>query len=146
MRDELNTSTAIEDGHIAVPNGGASEAIGGPTALLGDSGNNRPPNEPGRDQISAPPSQAQVLSPDSTEPPDTTAERAADYWFGLITEKPAAEFMRMTNRWLQAKRQHGGGPKFIRISQRCIRYRRIDLKAYADRQLRSSTSDHGETA
>ncbi len=146
MQDELNASTAIEDGIVAVPDGGAGGPGGEPTALLTGAGNNLPPNEPGRNQISARPSHAQVLSPDSTGPPDTTAEKTADYWFGLIIEKQPAEFLRMTDRWLQAKRQHGGGPSFIRISQRCIRYRRVDLKAYTDRQLRSSTSDHGGAA
>ena len=46
-------------------------------------------------------------------------------------------------RWL---RQRGGGPRFIRISARCVKYRRVDLKAYADARLRSSTSDSGEAA
>lgn len=75
--------------------------------------------------------------------PEGIAESDTDYWFGLITEQEAGEFMTMTPRWLQAKRQLGGGPKFVRISMRCVRYRRFDLKEYSDRQLRSSTSDDG---
>ncbi len=69
-----------------------------------------------------------------------------DYWNALVDEKVAAEFLDMTSRSMQAMRQRGGGPRFIRISARCIRYRRIDLKAYADARLRSSTSDPGLAA
>ena len=64
-----------------------------------------------------------------------------DYWNALEDEKVAAEFLRMTPRSMQAMRQRGGGPRFIRISVRCIRYRRIDLKTWADALMRSSTSD-----
>ena len=82
-----------------------------------------------------------------------TQERAArpsdpgpDYWNALVDEKVAALFLDMTPRSMQAMRQRGGGPRFIRISSRCIRYRRIDLKAWADALMRSSTSDPGKAA
>lgn len=66
-----------------------------------------------------------------------------DYWYGLIDENRAAEFLGLTPRTLQAFRQRGGGPKFCRVSARCIRYRRIDLNAWNDSRLRKSTSDPG---
>lgn len=69
-----------------------------------------------------------------------------DYWYGLIGEKVAGEFLQLTDRTMQAYRQRGGGPKFIRISSRCIRYRRFDLKAWTETRMRSSTSDVGEAA
>ena len=69
-----------------------------------------------------------------------------DYWNALVDENVAAEFLKVTPRSMQAMRQRGGGSRFIRISARCIRYRRIDLKAWADACLRSSTSDPGEAA
>ncbi len=69
-----------------------------------------------------------------------------DYWNSLVDEKVAAEFLDLTPRSMQSKRQRGGGPRFVRISARCIRYRRVDLKAWADARLRSSTSDPGEAA
>ena len=69
-----------------------------------------------------------------------------DFWFQLIDEKAAAEFLNLTTRSMQAARQRGGGSQFIRISARCIRYRRIDLKAWADARMRSSTSDPGQAA
>ena len=74
-------------------------------------------------------------------PPD-----ASDYWHALIDEKAAAAFLDLTDRTMQKFRQVGGGPRFVRISARCVKYRRIDLKVYADARLRSSTSDSGEAA
>jgi hypothetical protein len=68
----------------------------------------------------------------------------AEYWFALIDEKEAAEFLDLTDRTLQKYRQSGGGPKFCRLSARCIKYRRHDLRLWAEAALRSSTSDTGE--
>ena len=68
------------------------------------------------------------------------------YWHELITEEPAAEFLNLTRRKMQKDRQDGVGPKFIRLSARCIRYRRADLRAWAEARLRKSTSDPGSAA
>jgi len=87
------------------------------------------------------PNGAAALVPYSTGPPNTN-----DYWFGLIPEKAAGDFLGLTVRWMQAKRQRGGGPKFVRISKRCIRYTRYWLKVYADERLNRSTSDQDEAA
>ena len=65
------------------------------------------------------------------------------FWHSLINEKAAADFLDLERRTMQGLRQRGGGPKFIRISSRCIRYRRIDLREWADARMRSSTSDPG---
>lgn len=66
-----------------------------------------------------------------------------DYWFSLIREKDAADFIGLVDRTLQQFRQKGGGPIFVRISSRCIRYRRIDLREWAEGRLRTSTADRG---
>ena len=70
-------------------------------------------------------------------------QRDPDYLDRLITENEAAAFLGYSVRALQNWRVRGGGPKFVRVSQRSIRYRRRDLKAWADSKLRSSTSDTG---
>ena len=80
---------------------------------------------------------------------DATAAAAAamaDYWHALIPETEAAPFAHLDERTLQNYRQLGGGPPFVRVSARCIRYRRIDVKAWADARLRSSTADQGGMA
>ena len=66
------------------------------------------------------------------------------YWNALIDEKTAGGFVVLTVRTMQAKRQDGGGPPYIVISARCIRYRRCDLKAWADERVRTSTADDGK--
>ncbi len=67
-----------------------------------------------------------------------------EFWNSLINEKEASEFLGLTDRTMQALRQRGGGCRYIAISSRCIRYRRADLKAWADARMRSSTSDPGQ--
>ena len=70
----------------------------------------------------------------------------ADYWHALINEKEGGAFLDLTDRAMQGYRQRGDGPRFIRLSSRCIRYRRIDLKAWAETRIRTSTSDPGQAA
>ena len=72
-------------------------------------------------------------------PPD-----ASDYWYALINEKAAAVFLGLTDRTLQKFRQMGGGPRYIRLSSRCLRYRRVDLREWAEARVRTSTSDLGQ--
>ncbi len=66
-----------------------------------------------------------------------------EYWHALINEKAAAAFLGVTGRSLQKWRQVGGGPRYVSLSARCLRYRRIDLKAWSDERLRKSTADSG---
>ena len=68
---------------------------------------------------------------------------ALDYWQALINEKAAAAFLGVEGRTLQSYRQRGGGPKYIHLSSRCLRYRRIWLLEYAEARIRTSTSDVG---
>ncbi len=79
---------------------------------------------------------------------DTAASpiQASDYWQALIDEHQAGAFLGLTVRGMQAYRQRGDGSRYIRISSRCIRYRRIDLKAWAEARMRASTSDPGAEA
>ncbi len=75
------------------------------------------------------------------DPPDDL-----DYWHSLINEKVAAGFLGLTERAVQGMRQRGDGPRYIRLSSRCVRYTRALLKAWADARMRSSTSDPGQAA
>ena len=67
-----------------------------------------------------------------------------DYWFTLINEKVAGVFLDVTDRTMQKMRQHGGGPRYVVISSRCLKYRRTDLREWAEARMRKSTSDPGE--
>jgi helix-turn-helix protein len=59
----------------------------------------------------------------------------------LYHEISAAKLLSVEPRTLQAWRQRGGGPLFVRVSSRAIRYRRRDLIAWAESRLRSNTSE-----
>ena len=59
----------------------------------------------------------------------------------LIPEDQAAEFLGFTARALQNWRIRGGGPRFVRISSRAVRYRRRDLIEWTEQHLVSSTSE-----
>ena len=80
---------------------------------------------------------------DITVPPLTETDAASnpDYWFRLIDERQAAEFLGFSDRHMQGLRYRGGGPRFIRLSARCVRYRRYDLWKWAGDHMRVSTSD-----
>tara|TARA_B100000427_G_scaffold195974_1_gene162881 strand:- start:37 stop:291 length:255 start_codon:yes stop_codon:yes gene_type:complete len=74
--------------------------------------------------------------------------RDADYLDRLIGENEAAAFLCYSVRALQGWRVKGGGPQFIKVSARSIRYRRRDLIAWAEEKLCTNTSqfDAGEAA
>lgn len=61
----------------------------------------------------------------------------------LLTENQAAEFLKFSSKALQRWRCVGGGPKFIKISGRAIRYRREDLIVWSQERRVSSTSEKG---
>ena len=78
-----------------------------------------------------------------THPNVTTpaASSASDYWFAGIDEDVAAPFVGVKPTTLQAWRQRGVGPPYIRVSLRCVRYRRIDLREWAELRLQTRTGD-----
>lgn len=61
----------------------------------------------------------------------------------LLSEKEAARILGFSHRTLQAWRVQGGGPAFIRVSTRCVRYRMEDLERWIADRVRTSTSDDG---
>lgn len=67
--------------------------------------------------------------------------RDPDYLDRLINETEASGFIGYTVRALQGWRVKGGGPKFIKVSTRSIRYRRRDLIEWAESHLCSNTSE-----
>lgn len=71
-----------------------------------------------------------------------TADNTPDpaYQDRLIDEFIAADFLGYTVRALRNWRVRGGGPRFIRVSRRSIRYRRRDLMAWAEERLCANTS------
>lgn len=63
-----------------------------------------------------------------------------DYAERLINEQEAASFLGFSVRALQNWRLRGGGPEYVRVSRRSVRYRRRDLIGWADARLEAHTS------
>jgi len=72
-----------------------------------------------------------------TDPANDTGSAHLD---ALITEHEAAAFLGYSVRALQNWRVRGGGPKFVKVSKRSIRYRRRDLIDFIDAHTVASTS------
>lgn len=64
-----------------------------------------------------------IMSPQ----PANGTTRADD---ALLSQKRVATMLSVSPRALEAWRIRGEGPAFIRISKRCIRYRRADVEAW----------------
>lgn len=61
----------------------------------------------------------------------------------LLDEQVASQYLALSPRTLRNWRTRGNGPKFVKISTRCIRYRLRDLLEWSDHRTRRSTSDLG---
>lgn len=59
----------------------------------------------------------------------------------LWDEFASAELLGITPRTLQSWRISGGGPVYIKISARCVRYRRADLVDFISKRRQTSTSE-----
>lgn len=59
----------------------------------------------------------------------------------LLGEPDAAAALGLTQRTLQQWRRDGGGPPYVRVSSRCVRYRVSDLDAWAAERVYGSTSE-----
>ena len=59
----------------------------------------------------------------------------------LLSETKAAEFLGITKRCLQNWRHIGGGPEYVRISSRCVRYEPEALHAFIAARRVNSTSE-----
>ena len=47
----------------------------------------------------------------------------------------------LPKRFLEARRRMGTGPRFVRTSQTCVRYRPSDLTKWIEERLSTSTSE-----
>jgi hypothetical protein len=75
-----------------------------------------------------------------------STEYRPDYLDCLVNEKVAAAFLGYTVRALQNWRVRGGGPTFVKVSARSIRYRRRELIAWSEERLVPHTSRAGVAA
>jgi len=64
-----------------------------------------------------------------------------DYLYQLINEYEAAAYIGHSVRALRNWRVRGGGPRFVKISGRSVRYRRIDLDKWIESRLVAHTTE-----
>ena len=60
----------------------------------------------------------------------------------LVTEQRAAALLHVSVKCLQGWRSRGGGPPFVKLG-RCVRYGVLELEAFVQSAVRTSTSDPG---
>jgi len=61
----------------------------------------------------------------------------------LLSSKDVSELTGLAIRTLEGLRVKGGGPVYVRLSPRAIRYKRGDVRTWINERLRTSTSDKG---
>jgi excisionase family DNA binding protein len=69
-----------------------------------------------------------------------TAQLNGETMADLLTQDEAAKFLRLPPRTLETWRVRGGGPRYIKISRRSVRYRRADLDAWVASRARDHTA------
>lgn len=69
-----------------------------------------------------------------------TAQSEREYLDQLLNETEVARMIGFTIRALQNWRVRGGGPQFVKISRRSVRYRRQDVLEWIKIHLRANTS------
>ena len=69
----------------------------------------------------------ETLAMDKVRP--NTASLDPDHLDRLISENEAAQFLGYTVRALQNWRLRGGGPKFVKVSSRSVRYRLLTMNS-----------------
>lgn len=67
----------------------------------------------------------------------TKTHRDADT---LLTPSELAEMLGVTERALGQMRFYGKGPRFVKISHKAIRYRRLDVEEWLESRVRQQSS------
>lgn len=58
----------------------------------------------------------------------------------LLDEEQAADYLGLSPRTLQNFRVRGGGPDYVKLGARAVRYRLSDLDEFIEDRVRSNTS------
>jgi hypothetical protein len=64
-----------------------------------------------------------------------------DPHFVMLNTTQAASITGLTKRGMEALRQKGGGPLFIKVGAKCVRYRLSDLVFWIDSHAHHSTAE-----
>ncbi len=58
----------------------------------------------------------------------------------LLTTRDAAQILALSTRTLEKWRVEGGGPPFVVMSPKCVRYRASDLQTFQEERLAENTA------
>jgi hypothetical protein len=73
---------------------------------------------------------------------ETAKTADPDFLNRLISEQSAAAFLGLQVKTLQGWRVRGGGPAFVRLSRRAVRYQRRCLLNWVEARVHTSTSEY----
>ncbi len=62
----------------------------------------------------------------------------------LLSTRAVAAWLDVSDQFLEIGRHRGYGPKFTRLSPRCVRYRRGDVRAWLRERTHASTAAYAE--
>ncbi len=77
----------------------------------------------------------------SSQPTRAPRRESTEGFDSLVRQEDAAIMLGVTPRCMENWRHRGEGPNFVRISGRCIRYRKSDLALWIEARVKSSTSE-----
>ena len=60
----------------------------------------------------------------------------------LLSTSDLAEWLGVSTQWLEIGRSRGHGPKFIKLSPKCVRYRRADVLVWLSQRAHQRTSEY----
>jgi predicted DNA-binding transcriptional regulator AlpA len=60
----------------------------------------------------------------------------------LLTTAQAAEWLGVSQQWLETRRSRGGGPPFVRLSPRVVRYPRSETRSWLNQRAHARTADY----
>jgi predicted DNA-binding transcriptional regulator AlpA len=60
----------------------------------------------------------------------------------LLTTKEVAAWLNVSTQWLEIGRHKKYGPRYVRLSQRCVRYRRGDVLDWLASRTHASTREY----
>jgi predicted DNA-binding transcriptional regulator AlpA len=60
----------------------------------------------------------------------------------LLTTEQVAQWLGVSVQFLEIQRGRNTGPRFVRISPRLIKYRRVDIRAWLKKRAHASTREY----
>ena len=60
----------------------------------------------------------------------------------LLDTRQVADLLGMSTQWVEIARHKGIGPPYVRITPRCVRYRRSDVKAWLNERCHRWTGEY----